>query len=1040
MRNAILTLLVLTVAFLTASFPARNSDFWFHLATGRLLAQRQFSFGTDPFCYTTQHIYWACHAWLFDLVLYGLRSWIGDAGLVALKALVVAALAGLLLRIRRPGSSTALPAVCTTLAILAISPRLLLQPTCLSYFFLGLTLWLLWRPQLHASQRFWPLLLVFVLWVNVDEWFLLGPLLVALFWLGERLQPADIAGDGPRRTPGWIVPAGFAVCLINPYTYHAFTLPAELSSVPWTSGLREDERFRAFFAWPWDAEHWHAALRLNAAVLAYYVLTLLGLASFLLHWPALRDGRLLVWLPFAVLAAWQARLIPFFAVVAAPITALNWQDIVKARSVGPGPRGRFVFGASLLAVVLSLMSIIALTWLGWPTRYDRVERHVAWGVQEDPSLRQTVATLEYWRRHGLLPDEERIFALAPEAAHYGAWFCPGERQFFDHRYPLFPVAAREYETVCRTLLPSRTAPQENRTADWQRVLQEHKVSIVVFYDRDPQRVLTVLHRLSNEPEQWTLLHLAGQALIVGWNKARPSGGFDSLAFDADRLAYGLRDAKTQCEAPSAPERGPDQLPSHRGLWASLTRSPAPQSWESAAATTYLHYFHDGEAAQRQQKWQLLLPAYTASLAGLPAQPSAIPQAACQLRSSWELLFPSDLRPQYLVRGQLGPFFASLVERAPALPLLAIRAARRSVAANPEDANAWLRLGQAYLLLRDLTSEHSVQPEQLPPLTQLRHVQIAAALEQAVRLDPDLEAAHRELAFLYGAANALEQSLVHRLAEVRLSRRAGARPGESTDEFAYRMELLELDTAKVVKQIQNNRQQYNSAANSIQGDLLAKARLAVRLGLDRQAVEEVLLSTPADLLRPAGIRLELELLLSLGRLQEVRDILNSKTVRANKHGLGYSEEYGGPSYEWLHMLAAAAAGDYVQGREDLRTIRAVKHAQHERLRQQASAFERALLPSLLAGAPPFLPAFAAGELGRAWEQRRMQDQTLRAQQADLCVLEGILALEQGDTKEARSVFAQADELADTVPFAGRPIATEYLSKLRAYQSDKSEPRP
>ncbi|HEY1860736.1 MAG TPA: hypothetical protein VGG61_10300, partial [Gemmataceae bacterium] len=76
------TFLVLVLAFLSASFLARNSDLWFHLATGRLLAQGQFTFGVDPFAYTTQGVYWACHSWLFDLGLYELYDTIGGVGLV----------------------------------------------------------------------------------------------------------------------------------------------------------------------------------------------------------------------------------------------------------------------------------------------------------------------------------------------------------------------------------------------------------------------------------------------------------------------------------------------------------------------------------------------------------------------------------------------------------------------------------------------------------------------------------------------------------------------------------------------------------------------------------------------------------------------------------------------------------------------------------------------------------------------------------------------------------------------------------------------
>ena len=83
--------------------------------------------------------------------------------------------------------------------------------------------------------------------------------------------------------------------------------------------------------------------------------------------------------------------------------------------------------------------------------------------------------------------------------------------------------------------------------------------------------------------------------------------------------------------------------------------------------------------------------------------------------------------------------------------------------------------------------------------------------------------------------------------------------------------------------------------------------------------------------------------------------------------------------------------------------------------------------------PFLPAFTARTLGAFLEKRnafRAGEPALRAQQADLLVLEGMLALEQGDTSAARASFAEAEELGAGVPFAGAPIAARYLGKLNA----------
>src|SRR5262249_10956918 len=135
---AVLAVLVLAFAFLASSTAVRNSAFWRHRAAARLLAQGTCRFGVDPFTYTNGGEYWVNHAWLFDLGLYAAYEALGGAGLVVLKALVITLLAWRLLQIRRPGSSVVVPAACTLLALLVMSPQLVLQPVCVSLLLLGL--------------------------------------------------------------------------------------------------------------------------------------------------------------------------------------------------------------------------------------------------------------------------------------------------------------------------------------------------------------------------------------------------------------------------------------------------------------------------------------------------------------------------------------------------------------------------------------------------------------------------------------------------------------------------------------------------------------------------------------------------------------------------------------------------------------------------------------------------------------------------------------------------------------------------------------
>src|SRR5947209_20481485 len=85
-------------AGLLASFPARNTDLWMHLAAGRELAQ-----GRSPFGAADRP------TWLYDLTSYGLYSALGGTGLALVKVLLVVGLAVLLLRLSRAGAGWRLP-------------------------------------------------------------------------------------------------------------------------------------------------------------------------------------------------------------------------------------------------------------------------------------------------------------------------------------------------------------------------------------------------------------------------------------------------------------------------------------------------------------------------------------------------------------------------------------------------------------------------------------------------------------------------------------------------------------------------------------------------------------------------------------------------------------------------------------------------------------------------------------------------------------------------------------------------------------------
>ena len=315
--------LVVTFAFLVVSFPAQNTDVWRHLATGRALVTGEYRFGIDPFSYTTPGATWVNHAWLFDVAAFGLYQACGGAGLAVAKALLGAVLSACLVYVCWRGPQRWLALLLIVLGLTAASPFVVLRPVCVSLLFVGVTYaWLERRPSVTFWRASVPLLIMFAVWANTDDWFVLGPGLVALWWLGGLVtRSRQTAGTTVRAGAPLVCVAlaGLAVALLNPHHVRAFTVPALLDpgiAEDWLNddGDRAALRSPLALAVAWSGDHAttedHAKLRQPARV-AYMALALLSLLSFVAQGRNLQMGRLLVWLALLGLSVYRSGAIPF---------------------------------------------------------------------------------------------------------------------------------------------------------------------------------------------------------------------------------------------------------------------------------------------------------------------------------------------------------------------------------------------------------------------------------------------------------------------------------------------------------------------------------------------------------------------------------------------------------------------------------------------------------------------------------------------------------------------------------------------------------
>jgi hypothetical protein len=1024
--DGVLLLLVAALAFLLASFPARNSNVWRHLAAGRQLARGEFSFGAVAGALPVLR---GNPTWLYDLLCYGVYSAAGGAGLVLFKALLVVALAGVLLRLCRTGPGW-LPAVaCTALALLAMSTRLGLQPLIVSYLFLALALLFEQRRGGAADRGLppllppWPLAVLFVFWANLDGWFVLGLAAVGLVWLGRSLDEAAPA-DGPRRNP---LPALLrraaalavlaAACLLNPSFVEAFRLPRELASVL-------DPASAAAAAGPEQVtspfqEAYFKTLGRTPTGLAYFPLLGLSLLSFVLNYARLYWQRFLPWAGLALLSAAQAGAVPFFAVVAAPVLAWNLHSWAAGRAArGAGAAGLTPAGLRGLAVAVGLVLAVG-AWPGWLQVPPFEPRR--WSVEPPRSLELAAAAVRRWHEDGKLTADSRGLHMAADTLSAFAWYCPEDLGRED---PQLTAAIRgELEL---------DGPQRMRAEG---------IDHVIVYDPEPGRLYATLERLLLFPREWPLLYLEGDVAIFGWRDPglpEDVDPFRDRRLDLHRLAFHPEGTKR------APREGAGREPEPRPWWQALYVPAPPRAPDEKEARLYLTYAEAVRQAAPERHlvlWDLSQEVATVGAAGHWGAGGVGPAAA--LLDARLYLARTDASapdPGAGGRAAAGParavqdwqqrFVLQHDDAPPPLLYLAVRAARRALAANPDDVQAQLDLGESYMRLIRSTRERA-WAERVGDLTQLRSVQASTALNRALALKPDLAEAHLRLYDLYRGMNYLDLGLDHLRAYVKLKKQTAPRGGPAAKAFNEELALYEEDMARLAKDVEDRENTYAVAA-AAGGLVLDKARQAAQKGLARKA-RDMLLESDVSAFGAEGMKLELRLLLTTGRSRDVREWITPDD----------QARLGAPQYHWLQILSLAADGDYERVQEEFGAMSAALlqdiHLQSAgALRQEVAGLVAQAVLEERPGEGPVANLLRRA-LGRVNMYKKLPALSQQmVQQADMRVLGGLLSLEEGRTSEATFAFEEAlkvwrDEAAAASgagqDFGGRIIAQDCLKWLK-----------
>ena len=1031
--------LLLVSAFLLACSPIRNSDFWLHLAGGKLIAEGNYPFGTDPFCYSAQEN-WVNQSWLYDLGLFGLFHFLGGTSLAILKAMTAAGLAAVLVFSGRRGTGWASSLACTALVFVSLSPWLTLRPSLLSYLFLALTFWLLEyqcqdKPTGISLKGYWPIPVLFALWVNVDSWFFLGPLVTFLYFMGALLEsrctgaPEHGSTGAPppsaraRSRPGLLAIVsllGLGACLLNPSFTRAFQIGETLGLTENAGRIGEDPQLRRLLVAPQENVYFSPTWMFgflpvfkSGPGLAFWFLVLLGPLSFALNWQRLSWQRFLTWLSLFLLCLLTTQAVPFFSIVAGPIVALNWSAFQARRfSHARVSSGWHVVGRG--AVLLAVFFLLLLAWPRWDQSAEPLwsvlripgPRHLA--VEMEPSLAEAGKQIAEWRNEGVLEAGHHGFHFSPEAANTLAWLCPDDKCFLNAHRNVPAQAAADYIAVRNGLL--------GKKIDWRPILRSRSITYVLVYNNDQRVTEKALYFLLNNPEEWSLVYQRGRVAMFAWRD--PEAGKTTLppAMKPLRLAERAFSLKTQDRAPGSL---PEGAPAPFYWWDAWWRARPDRLLDADEARQEVMLFQASGPDQIKKIHKAWLPRASSRAAGVVAAVSPLagwpPGIANTLGS--EILFPVMVQERlFFAAHDLGP---------PAPVYLAIRAARRALHSDPNNAAAYLALGDAYSLLAKLTREHTYQ---FPLLVQIRTIQAISAYQQALLLSPGLESARLKLVEYYQAMG-YKDLMLQQLQEIleRQQVSASVREQRRTDLQTFAREVRELEK--------------KFALDSTDLKVLERARLALKLGLAETSLK-ILLASDVAAFGGAGLNLELRLLLETGRWKQVRDWLEP----------GHENLLGTSLYYQIRAKVAAASGDYDRADQDLHAsvLKLTDLAKQPLSLREGGAFMvgnavlcgaaggpyRKFPNEFLRQAPLKKKLLLLPDHGNA-ARYLFQLNFKIAEEAKINVLRGLLALEAGKIAQARQLFLGAANFwqsqggmffPDAESHSGRLIAQQWLQLI------------
>jgi len=404
-----------------------DPDFGWHLRSGTDLLKNLSVPKFDPYSYTLPNWPWVNHEWLSDGMVAFVYNHLGTFVLIGLFAIFIAAAFILAAGITKVEFKYKVLA--GVIAVLAALPILGVRAQMITLFGMALTLWLLYRWRRGEIKTIWWFPLIFLAWANLHGGFVIGLIILALFFIVEgikylvdhlwpkiskklKITEASLTKKQLISLFGMGIVSGLAT-LINPYGW----------------GLYYD--FYKLFINPFAISHiseWQPVSFDNPIAQNYIIYLIIFGLVLLLAYRKIEPTRWAITLVFLYLSLMYWRNLPFFMIMSVGFLAEILQDHTNL-VFDQVTRNRW-----LMIIIVAIVSITTAQRLGDVVPKTLDLRQTFW------SSGYPISAVEWMKDH---PDElgDKMFN------EYGwggflIWQFPDQKVFLDGRMPFWQIGDR----------------------------------------------------------------------------------------------------------------------------------------------------------------------------------------------------------------------------------------------------------------------------------------------------------------------------------------------------------------------------------------------------------------------------------------------------------------------------------------------------------------------------------------------------------------------------------------------------------------------